>query len=197
MLNTGSSRICKLHANGFCRHSATTATIPLSVSGKQVNPGHLRGRGEFIPYVLDALNSRDSRQMRPQETYQRADRLLDLEGPQSVDIIQRFVFCLLSYLKACYTSSTCSKRQSHIPQTPTMLPSTIKYLCLRSELAFMQSTRAYSTRSRPCGGDSNDVADSDAARQWYSKFDTSTIPSKIATTNFSRGSGNGGQKRQK
>jgi peptidyl-tRNA hydrolase ICT1 len=63
----------------------------------------------------------------------------------------------------------------------------------RSQLAFLQECRAYS--SRPSSD--SDAADLDAAREWYQRFNKSTIPEKIANTSFSKSSGPGGQKTNK
>jgi peptidyl-tRNA hydrolase ICT1 len=60
----------------------------------------------------------------------------------------------------------------------------------RNQLGLLQDCRAYSSRS----SSENDVADLDAAREWFRKFNKSTIPEKIAKTEFSRSGGAGGQK---
>lgn len=59
------------------------------------------------------------------------------------------------------------------------------------------SCRAFSSASGGSGGDSSEAADLDAAREWFQRFNKSTIPSKIAKTTFVRSSGPGGQKTNK
>lgn len=69
----------------------------------------------------------------------------------------------------------------------------LKYLSKspsRGQLALLQDCRAYS--SRPSSD--SEAADLDAAREWFRRFNKSTIPEKIAKTEFSRSSGAGGQK---
>jgi hypothetical protein len=56
-------------------------------------------------------------------------------------------------------------------------------------LLCIQNSKAYSSRTT-----NDDEADLDAARQWFSSFNKSTIPASIAKTTFSRSSGAGGQK---
>ncbi|KAE9369569.1 hypothetical protein N431DRAFT_413709 [Stipitochalara longipes BDJ] len=57
-------------------------------------------------------------------------------------------------------------------------------------LAFLQDCKAYS--SWPSSD--SEAADLDAARDWFRRFNKSTIPAKIAKTEFSRSGGAGGQK---
>jgi hypothetical protein len=63
---------------------------------------------------------------------------------------------------------------------------------LRSQISFIQTTRAYSSQS-----DDSQEAEFAKAREWYSNFKKSTIPEKIATTKYSKASGSGGQKTNK
>lgn len=60
----------------------------------------------------------------------------------------------------------------------------------RGHLAFLLDCRAYSSRS----SSDSEAADLDAAREWFRRFNKSTIPEKIGKTEFSRSSGAGGQK---
>jgi len=60
----------------------------------------------------------------------------------------------------------------------------------RSQLAFLKDHRAYSSRS----GSDSEAADLDAAREWFRKFNKSTIPEKLGKTEFVKSSGPGGQK---
>jgi len=60
----------------------------------------------------------------------------------------------------------------------------------RGQLALLQDCRTYSSRSTS----DSEAADLDAAREWFQRFNKSTIPEKIAKTEFSRSSGAGGQK---
>jgi peptidyl-tRNA hydrolase ICT1 len=60
----------------------------------------------------------------------------------------------------------------------------------RGQLALLQDCRAYSSRTI---GDGK-AADLDAAREWFRRFNKSTIPEKIGKTEFSRSGGPGGQK---
>jgi peptidyl-tRNA hydrolase ICT1 len=60
----------------------------------------------------------------------------------------------------------------------------------RGQLAFLQDRRAYSSRSTS----DSEAVDLDSAREWFRRFNKSTIPKKIAKTEFSRSSGAGGQK---
>lgn len=59
----------------------------------------------------------------------------------------------------------------------------------RGQLTLLQDCRTYS--SRPTSD--SEAADLDAAREWFRRFNKSTIPEKIAKTEFSRSSGAGGQ----
>jgi peptidyl-tRNA hydrolase ICT1 len=64
----------------------------------------------------------------------------------------------------------------------------------RGQLAVLQDCRAYSSWS---GSSDSDAADLDSAREWYQRFNKSTIPEKIASTSFVKSSGPGGQKTNK
>jgi hypothetical protein len=59
----------------------------------------------------------------------------------------------------------------------------------QGQLTLLQDCRTYS--SRPTSD--SEAADLDAAREWFRRFNKSTIPEKIAKTEFSRSSGAGGQ----
>jgi hypothetical protein len=68
----------------------------------------------------------------------------------------------------------------------------LKAICsspFRGQLEFLQRSRTYSSRAR---SESED-ADLEAARAWFRNFNQSTIPTKIAKTQYSRSGGSGGQ----
>ncbi|KAK0114518.1 hypothetical protein ONS95_014008 [Cadophora gregata] len=70
----------------------------------------------------------------------------------------------------------CRAIQSLIPQ-------------LRGQLSLAQNCRAHSSHSGH-----SDASDLDTARDWFQRFNQSTIPVKIGQTTYSRSSGPGGQK---
>jgi peptidyl-tRNA hydrolase ICT1 len=85
-----------------------------------------------------------------------------------------------------------------LKSTPIMLSSQILralyfrplyFRPLSRPLLCIQNSKAYSSRTT-----NDDEADLDAARQWFSSFNKTTIPASIAKTTFSRSSGAGGQK---
>ncbi|PVH87957.1 hypothetical protein DL98DRAFT_509474 [Cadophora sp. DSE1049] len=61
---------------------------------------------------------------------------------------------------------------------------------LRGQLSLIQNYRAYSSQF----GNNSEDADLDAAREWFERFNKSTIPAKMGQTTYSRSSGPGGQK---
>ncbi|KAF4631311.1 hypothetical protein G7Y89_g6820 [Cudoniella acicularis] len=76
----------------------------------------------------------------------------------------------------------------------TMLQSHAFKICVLSapfgsQFAFLQNSRAYS--SRPGSGSEEDFQ---TARQWFLKFSETSLPTKIAKTEYVRSSGPGGQK---
>ena len=65
--------------------------------------------------------------------------------------------------------------------------------CLQTSISLCSQRRAAASSNGP-EYDSGLEAKYEEARKWYSSFSASTIPEKIAVTNFTRSSGPGGQK---